>query len=66
MGVKRLTRALTPAEIAKLSQEELDLPVTWQDLQEALGDTNPSVCEVRLSTVLELYVEEQYLPAHSL
>ncbi|KAK6751847.1 hypothetical protein RB195_003335 [Necator americanus] len=45
MGVKRLTKAMTPAEIAKLSPEELDLPVTWQDLQEALGDTNPSVCE---------------------
>nr|CDJ84634.1 ATPase domain containing protein [Haemonchus contortus] len=45
MGVKRLTRTLSPAEIAKLSPEEVDLPITWQDLQEAFGDTNPSVSD---------------------
>ncbi|KAK6037268.1 ATPase, AAA family, partial [Cooperia oncophora] len=46
MGVKRLTRMMSPAEIAKLSREEVDLPITWQDLQEAFSDTNPSVSEV--------------------
>ncbi|KAE9417736.1 hypothetical protein Angca_006106 [Angiostrongylus cantonensis] len=45
MGVRRLTRTLTPAEIAKLTPEDVDLPVTWQDLQEAHGDTNPSVSQ---------------------
>lgn len=47
----RLTKTLTPAEIAKLSPEEVDLPVTWQDLQEAFGDTNPSVSEVSIAIV---------------
>ncbi|KAK6026218.1 sigma factor regulatory protein, FecR/PupR family, partial [Ostertagia ostertagi] len=46
MGVKRLTRMMSPAEIAKLSREEVDLPITWQDLQEAFNDTNPSVSDV--------------------
>ncbi|WKY07278.1 hypothetical protein Q1695_007037 [Nippostrongylus brasiliensis] len=49
MGVKRLTRTLTPAEIAKLSPEEVDLPITWQDFQEAFGDTNPSVSAVSVN-----------------
>lgn len=53
MGVRRLTKTLTPAEIAKLSPEEVDLPVTWQDLQEAFGDTNPSVSEENIRQYIE-------------
>ncbi|KAJ1356703.1 hypothetical protein KIN20_014443 [Parelaphostrongylus tenuis] len=53
MGVKRLTRALTPAEIAKLTPEDVDLPVTWQDLQEAHSDTNPSVSQDNIQQYVE-------------
>ncbi|KJH52270.1 ATPase, AAA family [Dictyocaulus viviparus] len=53
ISLPRLTRTLTPAEIAQLTPEDVDLPVTWQDLQEAHSDTNPSVSEViLLSTFL--------------
>ncbi|KAK5985705.1 Katanin p60 ATPase-containing subunit A1 [Trichostrongylus colubriformis] len=53
MGVKRLTRLMTPAEIAKLSREEVDLPITWQDLQEAFNDTNPSVSDENIRQYIE-------------
>ncbi|PIO63569.1 hypothetical protein TELCIR_14826, partial [Teladorsagia circumcincta] len=53
MGVKRLTRMMSPAEIAKLSREEVDLPITWQDLQEAFNDTNPSVSDENIRQYIE-------------
>lgn len=43
MGMRRKITGRTPSEIKKIRREEVDLPVTSQDFQEATTRTRKSV-----------------------
>lgn len=43
MGMRRKITGRTPSEIKKIRREEVDLPVTSQDFQEAMIRTRKSV-----------------------
>jgi len=45
MAMRRQINGRTPAEIKKIRREDVDLPVTTQDFQEAISRTRKTVAE---------------------